>query len=286
MPASLRLPAICSILCFFSLDAMHIQVKQEPLAQKATAVDMSKFNIATINAFVKQNFDASMVSNFAKSVDKMMHIQKHTQKHVSFVSGGACNNTEIGDIVTMMLDGADKAENASASGGMMSGMGGLGGMGGMGGMGGTGAPPADQDPKIAAACDSSKMMPMMQFDWDAIGGCIHASMSPVRETCSDCVVDTLHAMAGKTMLDMPSSCMGTCLAASAATGGPNPACQKCMASHMETMIECIGFDTKMFSAGGKAVSMTPLGGGASSVLPHWAVTFLLGAVTLGVALIF
>eukprot|EP00404_Azadinium_spinosum_P022416 CAMPEP_0180629970 /NCGR_PEP_ID=MMETSP1037_2-20121125/39744_1 /TAXON_ID=632150 /ORGANISM="Azadinium spinosum, Strain 3D9" /LENGTH=53 /DNA_ID=CAMNT_0022650805 /DNA_START=1 /DNA_END=159 /DNA_ORIENTATION=- len=53
---------------------------------------------------------------------------------------------------------------------------------------------------------------------------------------------------------------------------------------METMMGCIGFDTKMFqsssssssSSGGKEVHMTPIEGGASSVLPHWAVTFLLG----------
>mmetsp|Transcript_114256 Transcript_114256/g.255011 ORF Transcript_114256/g.255011 Transcript_114256/m.255011 type:complete len:161 (+) Transcript_114256:3-485(+) len=160
-------------------------------------------------------------------------------------------------------------------------------MGAMGGMGGMGA--ADMDPKIAQACVAN-MSRMMQFDWDAIGGCIHAAM-PVREVCSDCFVTMMHGMAGNTMLDMPSSCLATCMAGTSqaqtsATPGPAPECQACMTTHMETMMGCIGFDTKMFQQGGQEVHMTPIGGGASSVLPHWAVTFLLGAVTLGVALIF
>merc|ERR1719277_262502 len=126
-------------------------------------------------------------------------------------------------------------------GGMMGMMG-----GGMGGMMGGGfnmsALPSDMDPNIASAC-LGKMSKIMQFDWTTIGGCVNAVFG-VSEKCSGCGVTALQGIMGKTMFDMPSSCMGTCMSGMMASKGtteapgttgamtPNPECQKCMKPHM------------------------------------------------------
>merc|ERR1719221_1391413 len=106
----------------------------------------------------------------------------------------------------------------------------------MGGMMGGGSPmgggfnmsalPADMDPNIASAC-LGNMSKIMQFDWPTIGGCVNAVFG-VSETCSGCGVTALQGIMGKTMFDMPSSCMGTCMSGMMATTGteepppPNP----------------------------------------------------------------
>jgi len=299
MQALLRLPAICCILCFFSLDAIHIQVApssgNQPLVPKATVPDRSHLNGNMVNDFLSNGVNTAALSNFAKTVNTIAV----NQKELNLVSGGACNNTELGDIVTAVLNGMDHFKNMTGGAGM-SGMGGLSVAAGepMGdgkskeaadpmGAGfpmGAGMPvgPEGMNSKIHTAC-LAEMPSIMQLDWSKIGVCMNAMLG-TSTGCSDCFVKGAQAIMGKTMAEMPTSCNTKCM--TGMSTGKFTECQECMTPHMTDMLECVGFDTKAFSQGGAEAYLTPLGGGAGSVLPRWVVTLLLGAVTLGVSSVF
>jgi len=261
-------PSICLVVCTIGLDAIQIQVN-EP-GQGAIA------------------FPPEVVSQLRKVIDNLPTFHE--------TSGGRCNMTEIQSVLMNMQKGIQNAAkaktagaaspgaNGSAASGMGGGMMGGGMMGGgmMGGgmMGGGMMGGASMGPEVQAAC-SAPMMGMTGMNWTAMLPCT-AAMTSTRPVCAQCFVNTMQDMMGKTMMEMPASCMSKCMAEGQKLGKMGPDCKGCMLPNMEKMFTCIGVDLKAFEFGGAPTAQ----GYASSLVPLRTITTLLTLMALGVAVVF
>merc|ERR1719277_1615081 len=136
----------------------------------------------------------------------------------------------------------------------------------------------DMFPEAKVACSAPIMSPS-GMNWTALGPCLGA-MTTTRPVCSQCFVNTMQDMLGKTMVEMPFSCAAKCMAE---MQGPEKKmgskCQGCMLPNMEKMMTCIGVDLKAFEFGG-VPNFDSL---SSSLVPSRVITALLTLMTFGVA---
>jgi len=271
MQSRITFPSICLVVCILGLDAIQIQVNDPEQAAVAFPTE-------------------EVLSQLHKVIDNLPTYYEST--------GGLCNMTEIESVLMNMQKGIAKAAEAKkaapketeasaapAGGGMMGGgmMGGGmmgGGMMGGGMMGGMMGGGGNMSAEAQKAC-SVPMMGMMGMNWTALLPCM-AAMMGTRPVCAQCFVNTMQDMVGKTLMEMPASCMAKCMAESQKLGKMGPQCQGCMLPNMENMFTCIGVDLKAFEFGGAP----KLSGDASSLVPLRTITTLLTLMTLGVAAVF
>jgi len=273
---------ICFTVCILALDAVQIQVHPDSASEVAIPI----INSFQTDPAAQADLSDSAASFFPREVVNQLHMV--TNDLPIFTHGGSdgqCNMTEIQSVLmgmqkNMAKQAAAKKEAPSAEGAASGG--GMGGMMGGGMMGGgmMGGGMANATPEVQKAC-STPMFGMMGMNWTAMLPCT-AAMMGTRPVCAQCFVNTMQDMMGKTMMEMPASCMSKCMAESQKLGKMGPDCGACMLPNMEHMFTCIGVDLKAFEFGGAPSAMAY----ASSLVPLRTITTLLTLMTLGAAAVF